>query len=69
MATIAGALHIQLEKPGKYTLGDPLEVITPDKIVKSLKVRNVSIILCILMVMPIIAVIGLYLPWLWGLFL
>ncbi|MCL2289073.1 MAG: cobalamin biosynthesis protein [Candidatus Bathyarchaeota archaeon] len=69
MAAIAGALHIQLEKPGKYTLGDPLEVITPDKILKSLKVRNVSIILCILMVMPIIVVIGLYLPWLWGLFL
>jgi adenosylcobinamide-phosphate synthase len=67
MAAIAGALHIQLEKPGKYTLGDPLEVITPDKIVKSLNVRDVSILLCILIVMPIIIVIGFYLPWLWGL--
>jgi adenosylcobinamide-phosphate synthase len=67
MAAIAGALHIQLEKPGKYTLGDPLEVITPDKILKSLKVRNLSIVLCILMVMPIIVIIGFYLPWLWGL--
>jgi adenosylcobinamide-phosphate synthase len=69
MAAIAGALHIQLEKPGKYTVGDPLEVITPDKILKSLKVRDISIVLCILIVIPIIVVIGLYLPWLWGLHL
>jgi len=67
MAAIAGALHIQLEKPGKYTVGDPLEVITSDKIMKSLKVRDLSIILCILMVIPIIVIIGLYWPWLWGL--
>jgi adenosylcobinamide-phosphate synthase len=67
MAAIAGALHIQLEKPGKYTVGDSLEVITPDKILKSLKVRDISLVLCILIVIPIIVVIGLYLPWLWGL--
>jgi adenosylcobinamide-phosphate synthase len=67
MAAIAGALHIQLEKPGRYTVGDPIEVITPDKIIKSLKVRDLSIVLCILMVIPIIAVIGFYWPWLWGL--
>jgi adenosylcobinamide-phosphate synthase len=67
MAAIAGALHIQLEKPGKYTLGDPLEIITPDKIIKSLNVRDVSIMLCILIVIPVIVVIGLYLPWFWGL--
>jgi len=68
MAAIAGALHIQLEKPERYTVGDPLEVITSDKIMKSLKVRDVSIVLCILMVIPVIVIIGLYLPWLWGLF-
>ena len=68
MAAIAGALHIQLEKPGKYTVGDPLDIITSDKIMKSLKVRDLSIVLCILIVIPIIVVIGLYLPWLWGLF-
>ncbi len=67
MAAIAGALHIQLEKPGRYTVGDPIEVITPDKIVKSLKVRDVSIILCMLMILPIIFVIGFYWPFLWGL--
>ncbi len=67
MAAIAGALHIQLEKPGRYTVGDPLEVITPDKIMKSLKVRDLSIVLCMLLVLPVIVVIGLYWPWLWGL--
>jgi adenosylcobinamide-phosphate synthase len=67
MAAIAGALHIQLEKPGRYTVGDPLEVITPDKIMKSLKVRDLSIVLCMLLVLPIIFVIGLYWPFLWGL--
>ncbi|MCL2869134.1 MAG: cobalamin biosynthesis protein [Candidatus Bathyarchaeota archaeon] len=67
MAAIAGALHIQLEKPGKYTVGDPIEVITHDKILKSLKVRDLSIVLCMLIVIPIIVIIGLYLPCLWGL--
>ncbi|MCL2642000.1 MAG: cobalamin biosynthesis protein [Candidatus Bathyarchaeota archaeon] len=67
MAAIAGALHIQLEKPERYTVGDPLEIITPDKILKSLKVRNLSIVLCILIVIPIIVMIGFYLPILWGL--
>ena len=62
MAAIAGALHIQLEKPGKYTVGDPIEIITPDKIMKSLKVRDLSIVLCMLMVIPIIVVIGCYWP-------
>jgi adenosylcobinamide-phosphate synthase len=66
MAAIAGALHIQLEKPGRYTVGDPLEVITPDKILKSLKVRDLSIVLCMLIVLPVIFVVGFYWPWLWG---
>ena len=67
MAAIAGALHMQLEKPGRYTVGDPLEVITPDKIMRALKVRDLSIVLCILLVLPIIVVVGLYWPFLWGL--
>jgi adenosylcobinamide-phosphate synthase len=67
MAAIAGALHVQLEKPGRYTVGDPLEVLTPDKIMYSLRVRDLSIILCMLLVLPIIVVIGLYWPFLWGL--
>ena len=67
MAAIAGALHVQLEKPGKYTIGDPLEVLTPDKIMRALRVRDLSIVLCILLVLPIIVIIGLYWPFLWGL--
>ncbi len=67
MAAIAGALHIQLEKPERYTVGDPIEVITADKILKSLKVRDLSIVLCMLMVLPIIFIIGVYWPFLWGL--
>ena len=67
MAAIAGALHVQLEKPGKYTVGDPLEVLTPDKIMRALRVRDLSIILCILLVLPIIVLVGLYWPFLWGL--
>ena len=67
MAAIAGALHVQLEKPGRYTVGDPLEVLTPDKIMRTLRVRDLSIVLCILLVLPIIVIIGLYWPFLWGL--
>ena len=67
MAAIAGALHVQLEKPGRYTVGDPLEEITPDKIMRTLKVRDLSIVLCVLLVLPIIVIIGLYSPFLWGL--
>ena len=66
MAAIAGALHIQLEKPGRYKVGDPIEALTADKIIRSLKIRDLSIVLCILVVIPIIVVIGLYWPFLWG---
>jgi adenosylcobinamide-phosphate synthase len=66
MAAIAGALHVQLEKPSRYTVGDPLEELTPDKILKALKVRDLSIVLCILMVLPIIVLVGFYWPFLWG---
>ena len=67
MAAIAGALHVQLEKPGRYTVGDPTEELNADKIRRSLKIRDLSIVLCILMVLPIIVVVGVYLPFLWGL--
>ena len=67
MAAIAGALHVQLEKPGKYIVGDKIEELTPNKIMRALQVRNIAIILCIILVLPIIAFIGFYLPFLWGL--
>jgi adenosylcobinamide-phosphate synthase len=67
MAAVAGALHMQLEKPGRYTVGDPSEVITADKILQALKIRDLSIVLCILLVLPIIVLVGVYWPFLWGL--
>jgi adenosylcobinamide-phosphate synthase len=61
MAAIAGALNIQLEKPGHYIIGDQTEALTSDKIIRALKIRDVSIILCILMILPILAITSRYL--------
>jgi adenosylcobinamide-phosphate synthase len=67
MAAIAGALHVQLEKPGKYVVGDPIEELTANKIMLALKIRDVAIVLCLLLALPIFVVVGFYLPLLWGL--
>ena len=67
MAAIAGALRVQLEKPGKYIVGDSIEELTPNKIMRALKIRDVAIVLCGLLTLPIFLVIGFYLPLLWGL--
>ncbi len=53
MAAMAGALRVQLEKPGQYTLGEPTESMTPEKILHALRIRNVCIVLCILLCLPI----------------
>jgi adenosylcobinamide-phosphate synthase len=60
MAAMAGALRVQLEKPGQYVLGDSLEQLTPDKILLALRLRNMAVILCILLSLPIILVTRLY---------
>ena len=67
MAAIAGALRVQLEKPDKYIVGDSIEELTPNKIMRALKIRDVAIVLCGLLTLPIFLVIGFYLPLLWGL--
>jgi len=61
MASMAGALRVQLEKPDQYILGDPTEPLTPDKILLALKIRNMSIILCVLLSLPIILLTRLFL--------
>ena len=61
MAAMAGALRVQLEKPGQYILGEQTEPLTPNKIVCALKIRNTAIILCVLFVLPIIWLTRLYL--------
>jgi adenosylcobinamide-phosphate synthase len=61
MAAMAGALRVQLEKPGQYVLGEQTEPLTPNKILRALKIRNVAIILCVLIMLPIILLTRLYL--------
>ncbi|TRO48192.1 cobalamin biosynthesis protein [Candidatus Bathyarchaeota archaeon] len=54
MAAMAGALNVQLEKPGQYILGDNNEELSPEKILIALKIRNLAILLFILLSLPII---------------
>jgi len=61
MAAMAGALRIQLEKPGHYIIGDQIEGLTSSQIIRALKIRNVAIILCILLMLPILLLTRLYL--------
>jgi adenosylcobinamide-phosphate synthase len=58
MAAIAGALNVQLEKPGNYIIGDPKEELTPDKIMKTVRIRNMVMLLCILAMIPIFLLMG-----------
>ena len=63
MAAMAGALRVQLEKPGQYILGDGLEPLTGDKILDALRIRDVTIVLwAILCVGVIIAMRLFFLP-------
>jgi adenosylcobinamide-phosphate synthase len=60
MAAMAGALRVQLEKPGQYIIGEQTEPLNPNKIIRALKIRNAAIILCVLFVLPIIFLTRLY---------
>jgi adenosylcobinamide-phosphate synthase len=60
MAAMAGALCVQLEKPGKYVLGDPSEPLDGAKILEALKIRDVSIVLCLLIFLPILVMVRLF---------
>jgi adenosylcobinamide-phosphate synthase len=66
MASIAGALRVKLEKPGQYAVGDPIEELDANKILRSLRIRNVAILLAILFTLPILVVSSLYLSPLFG---
>jgi adenosylcobinamide-phosphate synthase len=61
MASMAGALRVQLEKPGQYVLGDRDDELSPDKIVGALRIRDVTIVLWILLTLPILVLTSLYL--------
>ncbi len=60
MAAMAGALRIQLEKPGQYVLGEQTEELTPEKIVRALRIRNATITLWILLMVPVILLTRFY---------
>jgi len=60
MAAMAGALRVQLEKPGQYILGEKIDPLLPNKIMQALRIRNMVIILCILFSLPIILLTRLY---------
>ncbi len=60
MAAMAGALRVQLEKPSQYILGEQMEPLSPDKILHALRIRNMAILLCVLLCLPIILVTRLY---------
>jgi adenosylcobinamide-phosphate synthase len=60
IAAMAGALRVQLEKPGFFVVGDQKEDLTTNHIFRTLRVRNLSIILCIIFSLPIIFYIGTF---------
>ena len=60
MAAMGGALRVQLEKPGQYILGDAIEPLTADKILKALKLRDMTIVLLILLFLPVLILVRLY---------
>ncbi|MGO8807543.1 MAG: cobalamin biosynthesis protein [Candidatus Bathyarchaeia archaeon] len=60
MAAMAGALRIQLEKPGQYILGDSLEPLTGEKILGALRIRDVTIVLWGLICVGVIVGVRLY---------
>jgi adenosylcobinamide-phosphate synthase len=61
MASMAGALRVQLEKPGQYAVGDQIEELNANKILRALKIRNVAIILGTLLLLPILLLMNVYL--------
>jgi adenosylcobinamide-phosphate synthase len=60
MAAMAGALNVQFEKPGKYILGDATEPLNGGKILEALKIRDVAIVLCVLLFLPVLVLVRLF---------
>ncbi len=60
MGAVAGALRIELVKPGQYILGDAQEPLTSDKILQALRIRDVTIVLWILLSLPVLFLVRLY---------
>jgi adenosylcobinamide-phosphate synthase len=58
MAAMAGALRVQFEKPGKYILGDDTEPLDSDKILRSLRIRDGTVVLCIILFLPVLVLVS-----------
>jgi adenosylcobinamide-phosphate synthase len=57
MAAAAGALNIQLEKPGNYLLGDSIDEVNKSHIFRTTKILKITIVLFILFVcIPLILI-------------
>ncbi|MGD6806246.1 MAG: adenosylcobinamide-phosphate synthase CbiB [Candidatus Bathyarchaeia archaeon] len=60
MAAVAGALHIQLEKPDRYILGDADEPITGKKLLGAIRIRDVTIVLWGLICVAVLVLVRLW---------
>ncbi|MDI9617816.1 cobalamin biosynthesis protein [Methanothermobacter sp.] len=56
MAAAAGALSVQLEKPGVYVLGDPRDLLSVEKLKEALKLSSLTLVLFIVSATGIILV-------------
>lgn len=64
MSAMAGAFNAQLEKPGFYILGDPVNPLKPDHIPRSIRIMKLTTFLfIIIIVLPTIIIMGVILPW------
>ena len=62
MSAMDGALNVQLEKPGFYVLGDAEEDLSPEHIMRAIRVMGLTAILfSVLIVFPILMVNALIL--------
>jgi len=59
MSAMAGALNVQLQKPGFYKLGDHVKPLSPQDISEALKIMKVtSYLFCVLIVIPLLITIS-----------
>ncbi|MCP8320373.1 MAG: cobalamin biosynthesis protein [archaeon] len=67
MSAIAGAFNAQLEKPGFYILGDPINSLNPDHIPRAIRIMKLTTFLFIMiivlpMVVTMVGFLGVVLP-------
>ena len=61
IAAMAGALKVKLEKPGYFVVGDEIEELKVEHIIRALRVRNAAILLfflCVLIPLIVLSWVG-----------